>query len=331
MVAIWQSLIQRDAGNLICGREPQEDKLSTLNKTKVIGLRKEFPFLGEIVPVDMLLNKERKIGLVISGINVTIADSKAIYYIPRSYRHEHSICSHDNKFIGSSMMKAYSVDANNQLIDSWVWDYEGQNAFLSILLSKPERPIKKLVLVNKYKWYQHIADYYELGLNSNAGNFSHFEYVVTIFKEPKQGFAKLLSESDLCSNVRIDDLLSISMASQLNLDANAAIHEIDKIKDEFKSQLGKSMWKHINASKSSGMKGQFGNTELMTFCTAGRVMLTFNRGKADFTLIGDDSNYKRTGVQSMHCTVTEAREMVQEVIKNWSPSKLTDDKQVWFG
>jgi hypothetical protein len=314
-----------------CGREPQEEKLSTLSKTKVDVLQKEFPFLREIIPVDEFLSGKGKINLVFSEISVTVADSRALYFIPRSYWHEYSICSHDNKHIGSSLMRAYSIDANNQIIDSWEWNYEGQDAFFGILLSKPERPVKKLVLVDSYKWYEHIADYYERGLTTNVGKFSHLEYAVTVFKEPKQSFNQLKSESDLTSNVRIDDLLSISMAARLNTDAKKATDEIDKIKAEFKNRIGQSMWKHISASKSSGMKGQFGNTELLTLCSAGRVMLTFNRGKDNFTLVGDESDWKRTGVQSMHCTVIEAKEMVSEVIENWSPSKLLDDKKVWFG
>jgi len=308
-----------------CGREPQEEKLSTLSNKQIGRLSVEFPFLRKVVNTDPGTCQ-------ISTVKVEVADSTTLFIKPSFSLPPHYICSRDNKYVGHVYPHAYSINEDGEILNRISWNYETPDSFVKdLLVSLTPKPVKKLVVVMAYVWWNYIEKYYEQGLDTYVGEFSHYEYQVYIYKEPKQGFKQLKSESDLASNVRIDDLLSISMAARLNTDAKKATDEIDKIKAEFKNRIGQSMWKHINASKSSGMKGHFGNTELLTFCSAGRVMLTFNRGKDNFTLIGDESDWKRTGVQSMHCTVLEAKEMVSEVIESWSPSKLLDDKKVWFG
>lgn len=305
--------------------------MSTLSKKKVETFSKEFPFLNEVLPIEYFLKGTGKLKVLFGGINVEVADPGLLFQIPRANRHDDSICSHDNKYIGSSTVKAYSIDSDNKVIDVWEWDFKGQAAFLGDLITKSVRPVKALVLIKRYKWNRHIADAFELGLNSPVGDFSHYEYWVNIIKEPKIGFEKMLAQSNLSSNVRIDDLLSLYLYSDVNLVAKNATKEVEKARDVFVDRLGNKVWKKISSTEQSGLSGQFGKTEMLAFCTAGRIMLTLKSGGDNFTLVGDEKEWKRTGTQSMHCTVDKAKEMVNEVVENWSESKLTKSDDIFFG
>lgn len=302
--------------------------MRTLSKSKIRSLQKEFLFLSEILPLDSFLTGTEKLKTMFGGINVEVADPGLLFQIPRAHRHDYSICSYDNKYIGSSTVKAYSIDSDNKVIDVWEWDADGQAAFLGILIPKPERPVKALVLVKRYRWNHYIADAYKLGLSSQVGDFSHFEYWATIIKEPAIGFDKMLAQSDLSSNVRIEDLLSLYLYSDSNPVAKKAVLEVESARDAFVEGIGQKVWTKIGSSKHSGLGGKFGKVELLTFCTSGRVMITFRSEKDNFTLVGDESDWKRTGTQTMHCTVDKAKEMVNEVVANWSPSKLTESDDV---
>ena len=283
------------------------------------------------MPIEYFLKETGKLKVLFGGIDVEVADPGLLFQIPRANRHDYSICSHDNRYIGSSSARAYSIDFDKKVVGEWEWDFKGQAAFLGDLITKSVRPVKALVLIKKYKWNNYISDSFELGLSSPVGDFSHYEYWVNIFKEPKIGFEKMLAQSNLSSNVRIDDLLSLYLYSDDNLVAKNASQEVEKARNLFVECLGNKVWRKIKSTKYSSLSGQFGKTELLTFCTAGRVMLTFRSEKDNFTLVGDESDWKRTGTQSMHCTVDKAKEMVGEVVENWSENKLTKSDDIFFG
>ncbi len=299
--------------------------MSTLNQKRIDQFVKEFPFLPKVINTDLETCR-------VSSVKVQVADSETLFIKPRFCLDPHYISSDDNKFVGHVSPTAYAVAGNGELLGIISWDYETPHSFLKdLLVEKHSQPVKYLVVVMVYTWWHYVDEFYKKGLSTYVGAFSHYDYAAYIFKEPKQGFKALRLESNLASNVRIDDLSSIAKATQFNYEAKRAVEEISLLRETFKSLVGEALWKHIENSKLSGMSGMFGSTELRVFCTAGRVMITFCRGSESFTLLGDESDWRRTGIQSMRCTVDHARSMVLEVTGNWNLNNLHVDSDVWFG
>lgn len=83
----------------------------------------------------------------------------------------------------------------------------------------------------------------------------------------------------------------------------------------------KGLFKLFNQCSCSAMSGEFGSTKLMTFMTAGRVLMTFLRKDSDlsvsFVATDEDPLGIRTGVQSVYATFIESLQLIQDVIDNW--------------
>ncbi len=112
-------------------------------------------------------------------------------------------------------------------------------------------------------------------------------------------------------------------------------HVLDHALQNFNRKVYREgLWKITNECRTSGMSGQFGETQLRTFDSAGRIMLTFVRkregyphGEESITFIADGSDESgiRTGVQSCYTELDGALSMINEVIKNWPSTK--DEQQ----
>jgi hypothetical protein len=83
------------------------------------------------------------------------------------------------------------------------------------------------------------------------------------------------------------------------------------------------LFKAIDACPMRGMSGRFGDTELRSLVTAGRLMLTFARpGDTDeqsisFVGIDDDKQGLGAGLQSCYTNLDTALNMIGEVMEKW--------------
>ena len=83
----------------------------------------------------------------------------------------------------------------------------------------------------------------------------------------------------------------------------------------------------IQNTVNAGMSGRFGKTDLRTFVTGGRIMLTFARGQdkdeinVSFVAEDNDSNAYSAGTQSIHAMLPECLAMIEEVIQLWPGEK----------
>lgn len=85
----------------------------------------------------------------------------------------------------------------------------------------------------------------------------------------------------------------------------------------------------IKEESHRGNKGQFGETTLMTYACAGRVMFTFQRGDASMTYVADDSDMVgvRSGANSTSTPYAECISMIDEVTRKWDIDLMVrDDK-----
>ncbi|MES2213526.1 MAG: hypothetical protein V4473_01635 [Patescibacteria group bacterium] len=87
---------------------------------------------------------------------------------------------------------------------------------------------------------------------------------------------------------------------------------------------GRGLFEVIQASKSSGMNGRFGSTDLRTWVSAGRTMFTFARPKkkgdevsVSFVAGDDDALALEAGIQSVEANLPTAFSMIEDVIARW--------------
>lgn len=297
--------------------------MRTLTVKEVFKFYKEFPFMETILDRESAEDTEH----FRLKIQVSVADAECLYTIPRFCLPPHWIGTGDGKYVGRVRPIAYAFNSMGKLVNSIVWNYDHLDHFFKEVIKGKD--IKTVVLVKNYILWHEVEDWLEKGLDTYVGAYSHQEYHTFIFKMPKQGFSKLVDGSDLTKNVPINDLLSIGMAGyHKQNEAAVAINALEELVDKFERNVGVSLWERANKCKSSGMSGIFGKTELRTFATAGRIMLSFWLGKNQITFVGDESDYTRTGLQSMNCSVDMAKFIVQEVVDNWQPSKLKPNKKI---
>lgn len=260
-------------------------------------------------------------------MKVQVADAECLYTIPRFYLPPHWIGTHDGKYIGRVRPLAYAFDSDGRLLETLEWNYDQPNHFLKDVVTNESTDV--IVLAKKYTWWYEIEDWFEQGLNTYVGKYSHREHQIFIFKKPEQGFAELIEKSDLTKNVPINDLIGISLTShRAENEATRTIEVLKTLVDEFEHSIGVELWKQVNECSRSSMSGTFSKTELQTFASAGQIMLSFWVGKNQITFVGDESDYTRTRLQSMNCSVDMAKFIVREVIDNWLTSKLEPDNKV---
>lgn len=299
--------------------------MRTLKPDEISKFIDEFPFLSTILDTDTFITDPQHYQL---KIHVEVADAETIFSRPDFTMPPHYNGTRDNKYIGHSYPSCFAVNPDNYVYNTIDWSYGWYSHFLKSVLI-PYQPTKALVFLRVNDWWEYISDYSERKLDTSVGPWSHKEFLVTIFKAPKQGFQKLLQTANLSRNVRITDLMSVGMAAYYgNPEAIAAQALLKDAVKRFTQKVAKPLWKKLDASDNRGFKGIFGSTELLTYSIAGRVMLTFNSGKDQITLVGDDSNYRRTGLQSMDGTVDSALYIINSLINHWDLSLLEPDHTI---
>jgi len=114
---------------------------------------------------------------------------------------------------------------------------------------------------------------------------------------------------------------------------NAQQHCIDQAWERFVRVGYRQLMPRIKKESHRGNRGQFGETTLLTYAMAGRVMFTFLRGKDGgpmMTYVADDSDMhgERSGSNATTTPYAECVAMIDEVSDNWDVAKMTQDNQI---
>lgn len=88
----------------------------------------------------------------------------------------------------------------------------------------------------------------------------------------------------------------------------------------FREQQAATRIRYHSCELGDGLKALSGSL-------AGRLLFTIKNGDRDITLIGaEDEPGRPVGIQSMGCTVFEARELLEAVVARWPFDMVSDDK-----
>lgn len=299
--------------------------MRTLTAHEIEKFTRQFPFLGDVVDLESITRAPKYFVL---KAQVSVADGETLFTIPKFCHAPHWIGSQDDKYVGRVYPVAYAIDREGRIWRTLKWDYDIPCSFIKEVIGEGQE-VKTVVLVRKYLWWHNVKDWLKKGYSTCVGGWSHHEYQVYICKQPKQGFFQLVQESNLAKNVRITDLISVSLAyAHDNREASAAIIELNQLLSRFVEKVGPELWQWVGQFESRGMSGMFGSTMLMAYTIAGRIMISFWCGTEQITFVGDDQRPDRTGLQSMCCTVETAKRIIQDVIDNWQKDNLQPDKEV---
>lgn len=125
-------------------------------------------------------------------------------------------------------------------------------------------------------------------------------------------------------------------------------HVLQQTFDKFLRRVYRTGLSKMIADTGSGMSGKFGETELRTFCTAGRIMFTFSRlidknKKSDYEKDGKqicnehsvsfvaeegDPLCLSAGVQSVYCDFRTSLDLIEDVIGGWSKDRKEQKKLI---
>jgi hypothetical protein len=126
---------------------------------------------------------------------------------------------------------------------------------------------------------------------------------------------------------------------QIDTYCNAQKYVLQQTFDKFLRQVYRQgLGEMIDKCNKARMSGKFGETELRTFITAGRIMFTFARridknkdsyykkegelycNEWSVSFVGEDGDplCLSTGIQSVYANFRTAFDMIEDAIKHWS-------------
>ena len=102
--------------------------------------------------------------------------------------------------------------------------------------------------------------------------------------------------------------------------------------------IGAGMYDRIASATKKGIGGLFGETKLLTYDIAGRVMLTFRReseqaGDKSITFIMESNTNNLAlgmGIQHCDCDPITAMTMIEDVTLHYDPEKFLEDSEIFI-
>lgn len=123
------------------------------------------------------------------------------------------------------------------------------------------------------------------------------------------------------------DIYDRLLTTREHFDMAMVVHKINDIASTFSSCWRKGdelppawpeLCRFLSTSKHRYHQARFGDVQVLTGESAGRVLITFQKGDRQITLIAAaDEPQKRCGVQSIHASPHEAQDMVNTVLDKW--------------
>lgn len=94
--------------------------------------------------------------------------------------------------------------------------------------------------------------------------------------------------------------------------------------------LARGLYKYLNESKWSGHSGKAGSIKILTWCCAGRAVLTMEDEDCSLTLITEDKNTptEGMGIQGIDGTEDQVSALILRAIERWPEAPLGRDDEV---
>lgn len=94
--------------------------------------------------------------------------------------------------------------------------------------------------------------------------------------------------------------------------------------------IGQGMYERIRSATKRGIGGIFGDTQLLAYDIAGRLMFTFRRDAGDVTYIveSEDKLALGAGMQSCSADLILALSIIEDVTKHYDPEKFVEDSTI---
>ena len=300
--------------------------MSTLNRRQIRKFQNEFPFLDDVF--DRISSNRFKLEKNVTQIVVSKADASSLYSVPVTYLAPQLAVFDGNGFIGHAYSYAYAINSLSKIVDSMVWGENCKNFFLKDVLNWCAETTEYLVRITSKQCFKYIRNYFESGLESPAGPFSHWDNLVIVYKKPDVGFANYLHNLNLSSNVPINNINQLVLQGEIYTEAKDTLHELSSLVSLFSRKVGMNLWRKITSGKNGCFSGNFGNTKVMTTDSMAKIIITLESNSGFLNFCGSDSEYTGLNLYTMNCDVDSAKRMVNDVVDNWDPNKLVNNRSI---
>lgn len=182
-------------------------------------------------------------------------------------------------------------------------------------------------------WVSQLREQYVQEIGRNVANLTDVGVDNDLYR-----FSEVLMISSLAKKVLGKEDQGDYVEQDVLAHSNAQANLLQQVFDNFLRKVyRKGMFEMINSSKICGIGGVFGQTELRTFVTAGRIMFTFARGvegseeeiSISFVAEDGDPNGYSAGLQSIHAGLVDSFTMINDVTDNW-PEDEEKQKEVFL-
>ena len=301
-----------------------------MTSEKIIKLGEEFAFLlpflsfWERLTLDMV-DKRKDISV---DIKVQRSDVNLLYFTGRTTCSGSYYCKHDQ--YGLHHTHVYFMGNDHKPI--WHQKFRGERS--SLLRDAIERikmnsqiPLTHVITVEHTTWYKRPTDGKKRSCFRHKNRLNQ-EYTITIHKEPKQGFASLLTDVNNIDHLNINNKLIMQLAFSNDKRDKNTLTLIDTrqkfMVDAFKPLFEKNMQYSLYHGPRS-FTGKVGELPLSfaTMTMAGRVMVTLTDTDTgdQVTFKGEDveSGDSHIGVGSIDATLSKAELMTKQFVDYFTP------------
>lgn len=291
-----------------------------LTKPQIAEFTKRYPSIDALLASDDYYALKQDVPRLVS-IRVARIDETLLYFHgdyldgTRSY-----MTREDEKWIGTKIERIFVHGPDHEIIGSTSSKERGADGRSMVrvkdILGKDPSLVRYIVVLSRSAWYKYGRD---LSGPKRFGKLVAVEKHIVIYRAPskmKGGMEALVKRTRLDKNVVLSthDLLN-GIASN-DAEYKGVNNILDTLARRFTDAVyNKGLRSRIDRSEKRGMSGTFGGVKMLSFATAGRVMITLSRADKALTFIAAEDGDPRMGVQGLSGTVGDVRALVDDVAR----------------
>jgi len=231
---------------------------------------------------------------------------------------------------------AAAVGRSGTLLRILDWrDYARGNhqPFTKVLLLKPES-VGAIVWLTLERWYETPSEEKDRA-GVRFGKFLDAEARYTVYREPHEGWTPLKESASVAHNVELTSRALLEGVVRQDAAYQEASERLQAAgRKLYERVIAGPLNAHIGKATARGMSATFGEVQIMTYCLAGRFMVTLEaptpgtpNSRDSVTFIGEEPpKCSGVGWQGILATCDRAVQLVDLVVEGWE--KLPPAKRV---
>ncbi|XOU94484.1 MAG: hypothetical protein ACNFW9_00275 [Candidatus Kerfeldbacteria bacterium] len=213
--------------------------------------------------------------------------------------------------------------SKNQIIKTVKWSPENSHSYIIDYLQGVDLDIlDSIIWVQVQNWFKSPTNNM-IEEGKYIGEFIDNKIEIVIYQKPKQGWKKLLNQTDLFSNVVFDVFDLAIQAWQNNEPRMVKLKDmIETLTNRFAQQVYTAgakqiMIDHEKKRICSGLKAQFHDITLLVWTALGQYTIALIGSNGHFITFSGHDNYTNFEFRNIYGSFEELSHLVEMMISEW--------------